>query len=226
MSPEDLLRETLRGKAGEALTDLSFVDIRHAAALRRRTARRAVILAAAVVVLMVGAPTAILLRSNDDLPNQAPSANGSVTPSVTPTVGAVAPLPCDPGGGSPRMRVGCPDSQPVTGWLTKRANGQLWVKPFRVYTDNAAGKAYARRHGIHYPFFQGFYEAPDGPSFRIDLNSVICSGIANVGGTRGGQADHLVACSDMSEVAARMQLTVAIWRKDTRIFQVSELYRP
>jgi hypothetical protein len=85
-TPEDLVRETLRAKAGEATVDLGFEEIRRSADThRRRTGRRTALLAAAAVVVAVGAPTAFLLRPNDAAPSPAPQPTNSPAPSAAPT---------------------------------------------------------------------------------------------------------------------------------------------
>lgn len=84
--PEDLLRRTLRARADEATTDLTFEEIRRGGAARqRRAGRRTALLAAAAVAVAVGAPTAFLLRPGDRTPSPAPQPTSSATQTPTPT---------------------------------------------------------------------------------------------------------------------------------------------
>lgn len=92
MNHEELLRDTLRGKADEALADLSFAEIREAAAFRRRHATRRAVLMAAAVVLVVGAPTAYLVRPHDHGTSPSPSTTTG-TPTPTPSVRGLAAIP-------------------------------------------------------------------------------------------------------------------------------------
>lgn len=86
MSTEELLREALRAKAGEATTDLTFEEIRRGGVARqRRSGRRTALLVAASVVVAVGAPTAFLLRPGDGTPSPAPQPTSSATPTPAPT---------------------------------------------------------------------------------------------------------------------------------------------
>jgi hypothetical protein len=83
-NPEDLLRETLHAKAGDATSELTFDEIRRSASRQRRRSGRTALLVAAAVVVAVGAPTAFLLRPGDETPSPAPQ------PTVSPTATATA----------------------------------------------------------------------------------------------------------------------------------------
>jgi len=156
-----------------------------------------------------------------------PSPRRLPTPAVDP---ASAPrttrLVCNPGGGFPRPKRGCPDPDPETGWLTSTQDGELQLKPMRTYVDDAAGKAYAEQHGLEFPFTDDYYDAPGGRARRLELDSAtICSGIIAVD-LQDPLADHAVSCADLVRVAAGQRVTVAVWRDGDRVVQVSELYRP
>ena len=55
----------------------------------------------------------------------------------------------------------------------------------------------------------------------------VCTGIIRVG-YREPLEDHVVECSELRDAVARLPspIAVAVWCKDGRMFQVSELYRP
>jgi hypothetical protein len=153
--------------------------------------------------------------------------------SAAPTASQTSPVepattrfPCDPGGGFPKATTGCPDSRPETGWLTQQAGGRLTVEPFRTYGNDAAGRAYARAHGVEFPFPNDYYDAPAGASYVVRLDPrTVCTGIIVVG-YRDPLADHVVPCSELTAVASRQRIPVAVWRDGADVVQVSELYRP
>ena len=137
----------------------------------------------------------------------------------------VPPVPCDPRGGFPRARKGCPDSRPETGWI-RRTGGRLILEPFRTYANDASGKAYAEAHGVGFPFSNDYYDAPTGHSYVLGLDpDTVCTGIIDVG-YRDPLADHVVACTELTRVASRLRVPAAVWRDGTHVVQVSELYRP
>jgi hypothetical protein len=162
--------------------------------------------------------------------SSAPSTSPPSVPSASPTVSpAAAPrttrLICDPGGGFPKPKRGCPDPDPETGWLSGTQDG-LRLKPLRTYTVDAEGKAYAEQQGLEFPFSNDYYDAPDGVAHRLELDpDTVCSGIIVVD-VQDPLADHAVSCADLVRVAAGQRVTVAVWRDGDRVVQVSELYRP
>jgi hypothetical protein len=86
---EEMLRETLRTKAADTTSGLTFDEIRrNARRERRRSGRRTALLAAAAVVVAVGAPTAFLLRLGES-PSPAPQPTS--TPSTAPTTPTPSP---------------------------------------------------------------------------------------------------------------------------------------
>jgi hypothetical protein len=136
------------------------------------------------------------------------------------------PAPCDPGSGSPVTAPGCPDPEPESAWLTVRPDGALVLHPFRTYGNDAEGRVYAERRGLEFPFSNDHFDAGVGPDQTFELDSdTVCTGIILVG-YRGPLGDHVVDCSELTEVAARRRVTVAVWRDDGEAVQVSELYRP
>jgi hypothetical protein len=183
--------------------------------------RRLSLMAAAVLLVSAGCGSA------DQASVPAPTTSAAPTASQTPPgEPATARFPCDPGGGFPRARKGCPDPRPGTGWLTQQAGGRLTVAPFRTYGNDAAGHAYARAHGVGFPFPNDYYDAPAGAPYVVRLDPrTICTGIIVVG-YRDLLADHVVPCSELMAVASRQRVAVAIWRDGTGVVQASELYRP
>lgn len=162
---------------------------------------------------------ATLSGCGDDQEQTSPTPTTSAEPSSPP-------LPCDPGGGFPRDRSGCPDPDPETGWLSRGQDDHLRLRPFRTLGNDAEGKAYAEQRGVEFPFPNDYYDATDGQAHRLDLDSAtVCSGIILVG-YREPLEDHPVSCADLVRVAADQRIPVAVWRDDGRAIQVSELYRP
>ena len=160
-------------------------------------------------------------------PEQASPGPTPTSPSATtsPTAGSTAP-PCDPGGGFPKSRPGCPDPHPETGWLTGGADDSLRLRPFRTLANDAEGKAYAEQHGLEYPFSNDYHDAPAGPAHRLDLApDTVCTGIIVVGHSDPLE-DHVVDCTDLLAAAARRRVPVAVWHADGHVVQASELYRP
>lgn len=157
---------------------------------------------------------------------------GSATPAAPtasqapPAAPATIRFPCDPGGGFPRARKGCPDPRPETGWLRQQSGGRLTLEPFTTYGNDAAGRAYAQAHGVEFPFSNDYHDAPAGAPYVVRLDPrTVCTGIIAVG-YRAPLADHVVPCSDLAAVATRQRVPVAVWREGTGVVQVSELYRP
>jgi hypothetical protein len=87
MNHEQLLRDTLAARAGEASVDVTLDDIRHGANRRRsRSRRRALVVLAAAAAVAVGIPAAILLRPAGDevSPTPSPSPSPTATSSASP----------------------------------------------------------------------------------------------------------------------------------------------
>jgi hypothetical protein len=98
---EDMLRDALHARAGDATVDLTFEEVRRdARSQQRRTRRRTALLAAAAVAVAVGAPTAFLLRPSDETPSPAPQPTSppstSSTRTAAPTGLAGIPRGADP----------------------------------------------------------------------------------------------------------------------------------
>jgi hypothetical protein len=139
---------------------------------------------------------------------------------------------CDPGGGFPQPKNGCPDPDPETGWLRVDRDGNLVLRLFHTYVNDAEGEAYAAAHGLEYPFSNDYYDAATGPRALITVPAdAVCTGIIKVG-YREPLRDHVVDCAELVEVvdALPYPLHVAIWRDgdldNGTVIQVSELYRP
>jgi hypothetical protein len=169
--------------------------------------------------------------SSDSSPTPATPTTASDTPTVetptlTPTPTSTSQPLCDPGFGLPKDKVGCPDPEPETAWLSKNNAGQLVLKPFRSFTNDAQGKAYAKKHGLEYPFPNDVYDAPSGPAHPLELGpDTVCTGIILVG-YQDPLADHVVNCAKLVRVASRQGVTVAVWSVGPDVIQVSELFRP
>ena len=136
--------------------------------------------------------------------------------------------PCDPGFGSPEPRHGCPDADPETGVLTGTGPGDLVLRPFRMLHSDDEGRAYAREHGLEFPFSNDYFDAPTGDAHAIHLDlETVCTGIIRVG-YRSPLEDHVVDCAELVRVALHEpgDLKVAVWCDDGTVVQVSELYRP
>lgn len=145
----------------------------------------------------------------------------SPVPSTTPST-----IPCDPGGGFPVTKAGCPDPEPLTAWLDVAVDGGLVLHLFHTLGDDAEGRAYAQSHDLEFPFPDDYYDAPSGPPSALEMApDTICTGIIRVG-YREPLADHAVDCGSLVDAAAELRLSVAVWRDGNTVTQVSELYRP
>lgn len=159
-----------------------------------------------------------------------PTAAGTSAPSETPTPSAsAAPShkrpPCNPGGGFPRPRAGCPDPDPDTGWVSVTADGQLVLQPFRTYTGGEEARAYAEAHGLEFPFPNDYYDASVGERRPLELSPrTVCTGIIIIG-YEEPLADHVVDCEEFRH-ARDPRVPAAVWIQDSSVLQLSELYRP
>lgn len=149
------------------------------------------------------------------------------TTSGLPTVSPTTSLPpCDPGGGFPTAKDGCPDPDPQTGWLSRHRDGGLVLEPFRTLGNDAEGRAYAGDRGLEYPFPNDYFDAADGAPQAFELDpGTVCTGIILVG-YREPLEDHAVECAALVSAAAELRVSVAVWRDGESVVQVSELYRP
>jgi hypothetical protein len=110
--------------------------------------------------------------------------------------------------------------------LDPEPDGRLVLHPFRTLGNDAEGRAYARSHGLEFPFPNDYYDAPSGPPQELEPGpDTVCSGAIRVG-YREPLEDHAVDCAELVDVAAQRRLTVAVWRAGGVTVQVSELYRP
>lgn len=151
-----------------------------------------------------------------------PTRSAPPPPAFRPAQG----FPCDPGLGHPDPSPTCPDHRPETGWLETRPGGGLALERFRTLVDDAAGRAYAHRHHLAFPFPDDHLDAPLGGarSFSIPRGTV-CTGSIRVG-YREPLDDHRVSCGLLVRATSQAPLPVVVWRYDGRLRQVSELYRP
>jgi hypothetical protein len=137
----------------------------------------------------------------------------------------MAVMACDPGGGFPKAKAGCPDLEPETGWL-KLAHGKRVLRPFRTLSNDSDGQAYAEARGLDFPFPNDYFDAPHGSAHEVQLEpNTVCTGMILVG-YREPLEDHIVPCATLDYVAGQRAVPVAIWRAGQRVVQVSELYRP
>jgi hypothetical protein len=106
----------------------------------------------------------------------------------------------------------------------KMVGSTLTVQPFVTYIDNAAGKAYAKEHGIEYPFLDDYDDADTGPTRTITVSSSTAC-VGNEVLTGDSEASP-VACGDFSK-QPKIQLPLAIWLGlDGSPESVTELFRP
>jgi hypothetical protein len=91
--PEELLRETLSGRASRATAALTLDDIRRGAAAQQRSHWRTAAGIAAAAAVLVGVPAALYLRPGSEAPSPtpSPSVSPSVSPSRTPTTAPTSP---------------------------------------------------------------------------------------------------------------------------------------
>lgn len=166
-----------------------------------------------------------------------PATSAPSTMSTATTPGAARPRPasagatraaqqppCDPGGGFPRSRVTCPAAAMV-GRLVSDDAGVVRIQPLHFYVNDAEGAAYAREHGLDYPFANDYYQVDEGAAATATVDpGTVCTGII-AAGYREPLGDHVVPCRAFE--AARVRgTTVAVWVDAGRLVQLSELYRP
>lgn len=145
----------------------------------------------------------------------------TATPSESSTAAA---MPCDPSLGAPRAEPGCP-VEPVTGWLAPADEG-LTLELFRTLHSDAEGKAYAREHGLEFPFPNDYFDAPTGEVQPIKLGAeTVCTGVIIVD-FRSPLEDHVVDCAALVRATEKRPIPVAVWIQDDQVLQASELYRP
>ena len=145
-----------------------------------------------------------------------------------PTVTSGVAIPCDPGLGFPQPATTCPVEEPTIALLTSyAADGALTAQPLRVLTNGPEGKAWAKEHGVEYPFPNDYYQVPDGAPKTVRLtDTTVCTGVILVG-YEEQLADHVVDCGAFRTPLRRLgEITVALWADAGGLVQLSELYRP
>lgn len=203
--------------------------------MRHRIAHAVLLLAVAASVAACGERAGDRAEASNDVvgtgdPTPAAPAATASSATRTPTGSATVAAshrkpPCDPGGGFPRQRAGCPDPSPETGWVSVGANGVLLLQPFRTYTDDEIGREYAESHDLDYPFSNDYLDAPIGDPRPLLLSrTTVCTGIVEVG-HRDPLADHAVDCEEFRHAGVD-RVPAAVWRDGGRVVQLSELYRP
>jgi len=98
----------------------------------------------------------------------------------------------------------------LSGHLVSVTGSKIVVQPFRTYTTGAAGQAYAKAHGLEYPFPNDYYDADQGPKRTVVLDkSTACTGNVEMGKGPGGGA---VPCSlFLTQAAKRKGLPMGFW---------------
>jgi hypothetical protein len=111
--------------------------------------------------------------------------------------------------------------------LTQSPKRGLLLEPFKSYTNDAEGRAFARSHHLEFPYSNDTHDASIGGPVPFALDSgASCTGVITVG-YRGPLRDHPVVCSEFPEaVVFHGRISVAVWRADGEVVQLSELYRP
>lgn len=159
--------------------------------------------------------------------HSASAARATASPSPTPDRSDqyTKAAPCDPGGGRPRASEACPDQTPITGWLTVTGSAAQ-LEPFLTYGNDAEGRAYAKQHGVDFPFPNDYLDVAAGDIRPVFLSAQTqCTGIIRVD-YRDPLEDHAVDCNLLTAAASAAPLAVAVWTDGDRIIQISELYRP
>ncbi|RNL79454.1 hypothetical protein EFL95_10740 [Nocardioides marmorisolisilvae] len=98
----------------------------------------------------------------------------------------------------------------VSGHLVSVSGSKVLIQPFHTYTTGAAGKAYAKAHGIAYPFPNDYYDADQGAKRTIVVDSSTkCVGNVELGKDAGGAA---MSCSAFLAGAAKHKgMPMAFW---------------
>lgn len=118
----------------------------------------------------------------------------------------------------------------VTGWVTGVDGHTFTLQPFRTYTNDAEGKAYAAAHGLEYPYSNDTYDAPLGGPITVDVSQALCTGNIMVA-YHEPLGDTVVPCGRFGHVRfapqGRLRIPAVAWlAADGGAVQVSELYRP
>ena len=101
-----------------------------------------------------------------------------------------------------------------------------------VLVTGPEGRAWAREHGVEYPFPNDYHEELVGEPVAVEVRpQTVCTGAIAVGPLRErGQGDHLVDCAGFARALAAYDgrtVAVAAWTTDAEgLVQLSELYRP
>ena len=115
----------------------------------------------------------------------------------------------------------------VTGHLVSITGSQVKIQPFHTYTTGAAGEAWAKAHGVEYPFPNDYYDADQGAKRTIVVDgSTSCTGSTDLGKGPGGGA---MSCATFLARAAKYKgMPMAFWvLPDSTTAQAAiEIFRP
>ncbi|MFL6171696.1 MAG: hypothetical protein ACJ716_02285 [Marmoricola sp.] len=89
----------------------------------------------------------------------------------------------------------------VSGHLVSVSGSKVLIQPFHTYTTGAAGKAWAKAHGVEYPFPNDYYDADEGAKRTVVVDkSSSCAGNVELGKGPGGGS---MSCSAFLAGAAK-----------------------
>lgn len=112
----------------------------------------------------------------------------------------------------------------LSGHLVSATSSTIVVQPFKTYTTGAEGKAYAKAHGIEYPFLNDYYDADYGPKRTIVMNSsTACQGNVDLGKPVAGAP---VACSAFTKADKDMPIGIWVLPGGSTAESVIEIFRP
>jgi hypothetical protein len=112
----------------------------------------------------------------------------------------------------------------LSGHLVSFTASKIVVQPFHTYTNDAAGKAWAKAHGHSYPFMNDYYDADQGPQRTIALNaSTACQGNVGLGELPDGAP---VACSAFAKLIKDTPIGIWVLPGTSTAEAVIEIFRP
>jgi hypothetical protein len=113
----------------------------------------------------------------------------------------------------------------LAGHLVSVSGSKIVVQPFHTYTNGAAGKAWAKAHGVEYPFPNDYYDADQGAKRTVVLaKDATCVGNVQLGKDAGGAA---MACSAfLSQAAKHPGMPMGLWVTSSVAQTAIEIFRP
>jgi len=115
----------------------------------------------------------------------------------------------------------------LSGHLVSVAGSKITVQRFHTYTNGAAGKAWAKAHGVEYPFPNDYYDADEGAKRTIVLDaSTTCTGNVEMGKGPGGAAMSCPAF--LAQAAKHKGMPMGFWvlPGSSAAQAVIEIFRP